>query len=101
VLFLGLTTICSTDPAATPFHVPPASAYSTPNYQLQTTDFPFFNLTNPNQLAGVGNPVLQDLNDVVSSQRVFSSTLINTIAGSAQDNITYTADPGRLHHRRD
>ena len=92
-LFLGLTTICSTDPSATPFHIPPANVYSTPNYQLQAADFPFFNLTNPNQLAGVANPVLQDLNDVVSSQGVFSSTLIATVPGSAQDNVTYTADP--------
>ena len=92
-LFLGLTTICSTDPNATPFHIPPANAYSTPNYQLQTTDFPFFKLTDPNQQAGIGNPVLQDLNDVVSSQGVFSSTLISTIPGSAQDNVIYTADP--------
>ena len=93
VLFFGLTTVCSTDPAATPFHTPPANAYNTPNYQLQTTDFPFFNLTNPNQLAGLSNPVLQDLNDVVSSQGVFSSTLISTVPGSAQDSVTYTADP--------
>ena len=41
VLFLGLSTICSTDPTATPFHTPPANAYSTPNYQLQAADFPF------------------------------------------------------------
>jgi cytochrome c peroxidase len=93
VLFPGLSTVCSTDPTATPFHTPPANAYSTPNYQLQTTDFPFFNLTNPNQLAGAGNPVLQDLNDIVSSQGVFSSTLIQTVPGSAQDTVTYTADP--------
>src|SRR4051794_19238266 len=26
-LFFGLTTICSTDPNATPFHIPPANAY--------------------------------------------------------------------------
>jgi cytochrome c peroxidase len=93
VLFPGLSTICSTDPNATPFHTPPANAYSTPNYQLQTTDFPFFNLTDPNQLASATNPVLQDLNDIVSSQGVFSATLNNTVAGQAQDNVTYTADP--------
>jgi cytochrome c peroxidase len=92
-LFPGLSTYCSTDPTSTPFHTPPANAYSTPNYQLKTTDFPFFSLTNPNQLASASNPVLQDLNDVVSSQGVFSSTLIQTVPGQAQDSVTYTADP--------
>jgi cytochrome c peroxidase len=91
-LFPGLSTLCSTDPAATPFHTPPGNAYSTPNYQLKVTDFPFFKLTNPNARASDTNPVLQNLNDVVSSQGVFSSRLNRTVPGQAQDDVTYTPD---------
>lgn len=91
-LIPGLSTLCSTDPASTPFHVPPGNAYSTPNYRLQVSDFPFFKLTDPNQRASDTNPVLQDLNDVVSSQGVFSAILNNTLPGQAGDNVTYTPD---------
>jgi hypothetical protein len=92
VLFPGLSTLCSTDPTATPFHTPPGNAYSTPNYQLKVTDFPFFKLTNPNERASNTNPVLQNLNDVVSSQGVFSSRLNRTVPGQPQDDVTYTPD---------
>ena len=92
VLFPGLSTLCSTDPASTPFHTPPGNAYSTPNYQLKVTDFPFFKLTNPNERASDLNQVLQNLNDVVSSQGVFSAKLNKTVPGQAQDDVTYTPD---------
>jgi cytochrome c peroxidase len=91
-IFLGLSTVCSTNPTTPPLHVPPAAAYSTPNYQLTVGDFPFFKLTDPNQRAGAGNPVLRDLNDVVSSQGVFSARLNSTIPGQAEDDVVYTPD---------
>ena len=47
----------------------------------------------PNQRASATNPVLQDLNDVVSSQGVFSAKLNKTIPGQAEDDVTYTPDP--------
>ena len=91
-IFPGLTTICSTNPRRRPRHVAPANAYRTPNHQLELSDFPFFKLTDPNRRAAANNRVLQDLNDVVSSQGVFSATLNRTVPGQAEDDVTYTPD---------
>ena len=61
-----------------------------PNYQLTGEDFPFFKLEDENNRL---SRVKSDTNDIASSQGVFSSTLINTVAGQAMDNVTYTVDP--------
>jgi len=64
-----------------------------PNYQLKQSDFPFFQLQDENRKAALDNPVLRNVNDVASSQGVFSATLNQTVAGQAIDNVTYTPDP--------
>lgn len=73
--------------------VPNNPRYATSNYQLTVDDFPFFKLTDPTRRASSNNSVTQNLNDIVSSQGVFKSTLIKTVAGQAADDVTYTADP--------
>ena len=71
---------------------PNSPGYRTPNYQLRADDFPFYRVADPTQRASASNAVLQDLNDVVSSQGVFSAVLIATTPGQAADAVTYTAD---------
>jgi cytochrome c peroxidase len=60
-----------------------------PNYTLQLGDFPFHNLSDPNDRQ---SPVVWDKNDRVGSQGVFSTQFIDIIRGSANELGTPTMD---------
>ena len=73
-----------------------------PNYQLIAADFPLRKLSNPNcrvdavvsaQCPAGPSTLLSDTNDVASSQGVFSSVLIGTVAGQATENVQSIPDP--------
>ena len=73
-----------------------------PNYQLTAVDFPFRKLSNPNcrvdaavseQCPDGPSTLISDTNDVTSSQAVFSTELVRTIAGEAVDEVISTPDP--------
>jgi cytochrome c peroxidase len=61
-----------------------------PNYTLQSKDFPFHKLADPNNR---NSEVISDSNDVASSQGVFNTQFVDVIRGSAQDKVSFTPDP--------
>jgi cytochrome c peroxidase len=64
-----------------------------PNYQLQTSDFPFHKLADP---GNQNSPVLFDTNDIASSAGVFFTLFVGVSpAGSLSDNDqgTFVSDP--------
>ncbi|WP_392532977.1 cytochrome-c peroxidase [Nostoc sp. C117] len=60
-----------------------------PNYQLNRQNFPFHQLSNPND----PTTVISDRNDVVSSQGVFNSEFVDVTPGNAVDQVKYLPDP--------
>lgn len=60
-----------------------------PNYQLKPEDFPFHQLSNPNDKS----TVISDRNDVVSSQGIFNSEFVDVIPGKAEDRVKSIPDP--------
>ena len=61
-----------------------------PNYQLTAADYPFHNLTDPNNRSA---SLSKDINDVTGSQGIFKTNFNSVNAGSAQDNTTVLPDP--------
>lgn len=60
-----------------------------PNYTLQSGDFPFHKLADPNDR---NSEVISDSNDVSSSQGVFNTQFVDIIRGSANDKVIFTPD---------
>lgn len=60
-----------------------------PNYTLQSGDFPFHKLADPNDR---NSDVVSDSNDVSSSQGVFNTQFVDVIRGSAKDKVIFTPD---------
>ncbi|MBH8564400.1 c-type cytochrome [Nostoc sp. CENA67] len=60
-----------------------------PNYQLKPEDFPFHQLSNPND----PTTVTSDRNDVVSSQGIFNSEFVDVKPGNAVDQVNFSPDP--------
>ncbi|MBR8835735.1 MAG: cytochrome C peroxidase [Stigonema ocellatum SAG 48.90 = DSM 106950] len=61
-----------------------------PNYQLTVADYPFHNLTDPNDR---NSELSKDIDDVTGSQGVFQTKFNSINPGSAQDNTTVQPDP--------
>ncbi len=61
-----------------------------PNYQLTAADYPFHNLTNPNNRSA---SLSKDINDVTGSQGVVKTNFNSVNPGSDQDNTTVLPDP--------
>ncbi|RMF58168.1 MAG: cytochrome C peroxidase, partial [Calditrichaeota bacterium] len=61
-----------------------------PNYTVQRADFPFRELSDPEDR---NSTVLFDSDDVFSSQGVFDAMFNDIIPGAAADDMTFVADP--------
>jgi cytochrome c peroxidase len=61
-----------------------------PNYHLTVADYPFHNLTNPNDRNSL---LLKDVDDVTGSEGVFKTNFNSINPGSAQENTTVQPDP--------
>lgn len=61
-----------------------------PNYTLKGDDFPFHQLSDPNDR---NSSVIRSSNDIVSSQGVASRTFVNAIPGFPIELTKYLADP--------
>src|SRR5919202_566347 len=70
----------------------PDKTFTTPsaaNYQLAAADYPFHKLADANDRS---SEVLNNTNDITSSQGVFNAEFQDVVPGSAQDTVQYKPD---------